>query len=222
MITVGNFRIGDEERKIINEVLASGRISEGKFVKRFEREFAKKVGRKYCCVLSSGTSALIAGLLSLIYSGRIKKGSKVITTPVTYIATSNAIVIAGLKPYYVDIDRDTFCIIPEKIEELIKEEGEDDFSLILPVHLMGYPCDMDEINNIAKKYNLLVFEDAAQAHNTKYKGKNVGTFSIMADYSFYIAHNIQVGEMGAVVSDDVKLINLIRPVSYTHLTLPTN
>jgi len=212
MITVGDFKIQKEEKKVIEEVLKSGRISEGKFVKKFELEFAKKVGTKYCVALSSGTSALIAGLLSLIYSGKIKKGTKVITTPVTYIATSNAIVLAGLEPVYVDIDKDTFSIIPENIENLLKNSKDGEYSLILPVHLMGYPCDMNAINKIAKKYGLLVFEDAAQAHNSKYDGKNVGTFSIMADYSFYIAHNIQVGEMGAIVTDDKNLAGLVRQI----------
>ncbi len=212
MITVGDFRIGAEEKEVINEVIKSGRISEGKYVKKFELEFAKKVGVKYCVALSSGTSALIAGLLSLIYSGKIKKGSKVITTPVTYIATSNAIMLCGLEPVYVDIDSKTFCITPENIEKLLKISDPEEYSLILPVHLMGYPCDMEEIVKIAQKYNLLVFEDAAQAHNTKIKGKNVGTFSIMADYSFYIAHNIQVGEMGAIVTDDKELAGLVRQI----------
>jgi len=212
VITVGDFRIGEEEKKVINEVLDSGKISEGKYVKKFEIEFARKVGTKYCVALSSGTSALIAGLLSLIYSGKIKKGSKVITTPVTYIATSNAIMLTGLEPVYVDIDSKTFCITPTNIENLLKNSKKDEYSLILPVHLMGFPCDMVEIQKIAQKYNLLIFEDAAQAHNTKINGKNAGTFSIMADYSFYIAHNIQAGEMGAIVTDDKDLTALVRQI----------
>jgi dTDP-4-amino-4,6-dideoxygalactose transaminase len=212
MITVGDFRIGKEEKDIINEVLDSGRISEGKYVKKFEIEFAKKIGTKYCVALSSGTSALVAGLLALIYSGKIKKASKVITTPVTYIATINAIVLCGLEPVFVDISRDNFNITPENIENVLKNSKAGEFSLILPVHLMGYPCDMSVINQIAQKYNLLVFEDTAQAHGTKINGKNTGTFSIMADYSFYIAHNIQVGEMGAIVTDDKNLAGLVRSI----------
>ncbi|MEI7640412.1 MAG: DegT/DnrJ/EryC1/StrS family aminotransferase [bacterium] len=212
MITVGDFRIGPEEKKIINEVLDSGRISEGKYVKKFEMEFAKKIGTKYCVAVSSGTSALIAGLLALIYSGKIKPGTKVITTPITYIATSNAILLAGLKPVFVDIDPETFCITPAAIRKVLEEGNPKEFSLILPVHLMGYTCDMEGINKIAKEYGLLTFEDAAQAHGSKINGKNAGTFSVMADYSFYIAHNIQVGEMGAVVTDDRHLAGLIRQV----------
>lgn len=212
MITVGDFRIGEEEKKIINEVLDSGRISEGKYVKKFEIEFAKKIGTKYCVALSSGTSALIAGLLALIYSNKIKRGTKVITTPLTYIATINAIVLCGLEPVFVDISEDNFNITPENIQKLLKNNNAEDFSLILPVHLMGYPCDMNKINEIANKYNLFVFEDTAQAHGTKINGKNTGTFSVIADYSFYIAHNIQVGEMGAIVTDDKFLAGMVRSI----------
>lgn len=212
MITVGDFRIGKEERDAINAVLDTGRISEGKFVKNFEIEFAKKVGVAHCVAVSSGTSALIAGLMSLIEAGRIKKGTKVITSPLTYIATVNAIVLTGLEPVFVDVDEATFSIKPAEIEKILSKATKGEYSLILPVHLMGYPCDMDTICAIAKKCGLEVFEDAAQSHNSKYKGKNVGTFSAMADYSFYIAHNIQVGEMGAVVTNDRKLAGLVRQI----------
>ncbi|MBP7793266.1 MAG: DegT/DnrJ/EryC1/StrS family aminotransferase [Candidatus Goldbacteria bacterium] len=212
MITVGDFKIDKEEKDIINEVLDGGKISEGKYVKKFELEFAKKIGTRYCVALSSGTASLISGLLSLIYSNKIKKGSKVITTPVTYISTINAIVLCGLEPVFVDIAEDNFNITSENIEKLLKNSNPEEYSLILPVHLMGYPCDMIAINKIARKYNLLVFEDTAQAHGTKINGKNTGTFSIIADYSFYIAHNIQVGEMGAIVTDDKTLAGLVKSI----------
>lgn len=212
MIHVGDMKIGPEEKAAINAVLDSGHISEGKNVKQFEREFAEKIGVRHGIAVSSGTSALIAGLLALIYSGKIKKGSSVITTPVTYISTVSAIVLAGLKPVFADIEPGTLNIGPGQIEEAIKREGADKCSLILPVHLMGYPCDMIKINEVAAKYGLLVFEDAAQAHGTKINGVNVGNFSILADYSFYIAHNIQVGEMGAVTTNDMALARLVRQI----------
>lgn len=212
MIRVGDLRIGDEERNAILQVIDSGRITEGPVVRRFEREFAANAGAKHCVAVSSGTSALIAGLLSLIYSGRIKKGSKVITTPLTYISTVNAIVLAGLEPVFADTGKGSFNITPETIEARIRETGPENHSLILPVHLMGYGCDMEGIRAAADKYNLLVFEDAAQAHGTKISGKNAGQFSIMADFSFYIAHNIQAGEMGAVVTDDSGLASLVRQI----------
>jgi len=209
MIRVGDFRIGKEERDAINAVLDSGQISEGKYVKEFEKEFAKKIGTKYCVTVNSGTSALLVGLLALKYLNKVPKGSKVITTPLTYVATSNALILAGLKPVYVDVNPITFDMSIVEVESLLQVDPKG-YAAILPVHLMGYPCDMDAINYLAKKYNLTVFEDAAQAHGTKINGKNVGTMSLLADYSFYIAHNIQVGEMGAIVTDDAEVAKLIR------------
>ena len=215
-VLVGDFQIGEDEKKAINEVLDGGRISEWKKVREFEELFAEYIGTKYCIALSSGTSALIAGLTALICDGRfprIKKASKVITSPVTYIATINAIVLAGLEPVFVDIDLETFSLLPEKIEELLGDvDDSDNYSLILPVHLMGYPCNMDEINWIANKYGLVVFEDSAQAHGTIYNGKKTGSLSLLSDFSFYIAHNIQAGEMGAIVTNDDKIRRLIKKI----------
>ncbi|HDT14617.1 MAG TPA: aminotransferase class I/II-fold pyridoxal phosphate-dependent enzyme, partial [Firmicutes bacterium] len=179
IIRVGDFPIGEEERRAVSDVFDAGKISEGEFTKRFEVEFAKKNGNRYCVAVSSGTSALIAGLMSLIYSGKIKKGSKVITTPLTYISTVNAIVLAGLEPVFVDIEESGLNISAAKIEKLLEKGSAEEYSLILPVHLMGYPCDMKRINEIAEKYGLLVFEDAAQAHGTKIGDKKTGNFSIM-------------------------------------------
>lgn len=214
-ILVGDYQIGQQEKKIIMDILDSNRISEGKYVAKFEKRFAEIIGVKYCTLVNSGTSALIAGLTALLYDERypkIKKGAKVITTPLTYIATSNAIKLVGLEPVYVDVNLETFDINANLIEELLQNDNPDDYCMILPVHLMGYPCDMDKINEIANKYNLVVFEDTAQAHGTRYKGKNTGTLSLLADYSFYIAHNIQVGEMGAIVTNDKKINTLIKQI----------
>lgn len=215
-ITVGDIRIGQEEKNIILEVLESNRISEDKKVFEFEKEWAKFIGTKYCILVNSGTSALIAGLTALLYDKRypkIKKGIKVITTPTTYIATSNAIKLVGMEPAYVDVDPLNFSMLPEQIEKLLEEsDNPDEYSIILPVHLMGYPCDMDRINSIARKYNLSVFEDASEAHGSKYKNKIVGNLSTLASYSFYIAHNIQAGEMGAIVTNDSEIVRLIKKI----------
>ncbi|MBU4348871.1 DegT/DnrJ/EryC1/StrS family aminotransferase [bacterium] len=215
-ITVGDIRIGKEEKNIILEVLENNRISEDKKVFKFEKEWSKFIGTKYCILVNSGTSALIAGLTALLYDDRfprIKKGTKVITTPTTYIATSNAIKLVGMEPAYVDVDPLNFSILPEQIEKIFEEsDNPDEYSIILPVHLMGYPCDMDRINAIAKKYNLTVFEDASEAHGSKYKNKIVGNLSTLASYSFYIAHNIQAGEMGAVVTNDSEIFRLIKKI----------
>lgn len=215
-ISVGDFRINEEDRNEIGKILDSGMVSEGQYVRKFEDKWAKYIGTKYSIVLNSGTSALIAGLTALKYkqeSSKIRCGTKVITTPISYIATSNAIVLNGFEPVYVDVDEATFCITPENVRaHMEKVSDPEEYSLILPVHLMGYPCDMDDIKRIAREYGLLVFEDSAQAHGTLYKGKKVGSLSALSDFSFYIAHNIQVGEMGAVTTNDYEITRLIRKI----------
>ena len=122
-IQVGDFKIGAEEKKAINEVLNSGRISEGPKVREFEKLFAAYIGTKYSIAVNSGTSALIAGMTSLIYNENlnIKADTNVITTPITYIATSSALVHTGFHPVYVDVDLETFIITPEKIKEYLEK-----------------------------------------------------------------------------------------------------
>lgn len=210
-IKVGDLRLGELDKQEILNWLENGRISEGPNVALFEKEWANFIGTKHCTLVNSGTSAVIAGLCALKHLGLVKEKTKVITTPVTYIATSNAIVHSNLEPVYVDIDKETFNITPENIKALL-ETSEEDFSLILPVHLMGYPADMDEINKIAKKHGLKTFEDSAQAHGTIYKGKKLGSMSELSAFSFYIAHNIQVGELGAIVTDSTELNKTLKKI----------
>lgn len=214
-VFVGDFRIEREEKEAINGVCEKGRLSEGRMVKDFEKAFSEYIGTKYAVALSSGTAALIAGLTALQYHKKLKvaKGTKIITSPVTYVATSNAIVLAGFEPVYVDVDPKTFAILPEEVEKILKRSKKPStFSAILPVHLMGYPCDMDTLNDIAERYNLVVFEDSAQAHGTMYKGRKTGSLSLLSDFSFYIAHNIQAGEMGAITTDNSEIARLVRKI----------
>ena len=211
-VPVGDFRIEVDEKKAIEDVINGGRISEWKKVKEFEKKFSDYIGTKYCLAVSSGTSALVIGLLALLYDDRFpkaKKGAKIITSPITYVSTVNAIILAGFEPVFVDIDKRTFKLNVEQVENVISESP-DEFAGILPVHLMGYPNDMDNINEIAEKYSLFVFEDSAQAHGTLYKGKKAGSLGLLSDFSFYIAHNIQAGEMGCVTTDDVQLYRLMK------------
>lgn len=209
-IRVGDFKLGVQEKKVINQVLDIGRLSEGAKVREFEHNWAKFIGTKFCTVVNSGTSALITALYALKKLYKIKDGAKVITSPVTFIATVNAIVSAGLKPVFVDIDKNTFTIKPNSIEKLLEQEK--GVSIILPVHLMGYAANMNKINAIARKHNLLVIEDAAQAHGTVYKNKKLGALASLGCYSFYIAHNVQAGEMGAVVTNNPKINQLIKKI----------
>lgn len=212
-IRVGDFKLGPREKRIINEVLDKGLLSEGQKVNEFEKKWAKYIGTKYCVAVNSGTSALISGICAVKHLLKIKEKARVITSPLTFIATANAIVASGLEPVFVDIDRQTFVITPQAIEEAVRKYK--DICMILPVHLMGYPADMCAINAIARKYHLTVIEDAAQAHGTIYRGKKAGTYSRLACFSFYIAHNIQAGEMGAVVTDDLDIYKLVKKIK-TH------
>jgi len=209
-VAVGEFRLGSEEKNALIEVIDSGRISEGKKTFEFEQAWAAYVGTKFSVAVNSGTSALIAGLLALKANFDIKDGAKVITSPLTFIATANAIVHSNLKPVFSDVDRETFVITPENIERLLKREK--GVSIILPVHLMGYAADMDAINKLAKKYNILVMEDAAQAHGSLYKGRRLGSLSELGIFSFYIAHNIQAGEMGAITTDNHNIFKLLKKI----------
>ena len=209
-IKIGDFKFSNLDKEAIYEVIKSNRVTEGKQTREFEISWAKLIGTKYAIATNSGTSALISGLHALKYLDNNKR-KKVITTPLSYIATSNAIRLSNLEPTYCDINLNTFDIQTSGIEKIL-ENNADDVLAILPVHLMGYPCDMDEINRLANMYNTFVFEDSAQAHGTKYKGKNVGSLSDLSDFSFYVAHNIQVGEMGCVNTNNKKIKNLVRQI----------
>jgi len=203
-ISVGAFKLGPGERAAVMEVLDSNRITEGVKVARFESLFSEYLGVKETVLVNSGTSALITGLNALGYTKpSVRSGTNIITTPLTYIATTNAITLSGFKPFFVDVDLESFNITPKAIETYI--ESIDDptgYSVILPVHLMGYPADMDGINRIAREYDLAVLEDSAQAHGTLYKKRKCGSMSDASAFSFYVAHNIQVGEMGALSTND--------------------
>ncbi len=212
IIPIGDFKINDEEKKIIFDLLDNGRITENIKTIEFEKKWAEKIGTKYSIAVNSGTSALISGLYALKYLAADEKRKKVITSPLTFIADSNAIKISGLEPVFGDIDRKKFSLIPSEIEKILNENDPNEFLAILPIHLMGYPCDMDNINKIAKKHNLYVLEDSAQAHGSKYNGKIVGNFGDLSIFSFYVAHNVQVGELGAVNTDNPKIKNFIKKI----------
>jgi CDP-6-deoxy-D-xylo-4-hexulose-3-dehydrase len=211
-IRIGDFSISEDEKKRINKILDSGRITEGEETKRFERNWAEKIGTKYSVAVNSGTSALITGLYSLKYLANDNKKNKVITTPLTFVSDAHAIIQAGLTPVFGDVDRKTFGILPSEIERILKENDPSEFLAILPVHLIGYPCDMDKINYIGKKNNLFVMEDCAQSHGTLYKGKVTGSISDLSVFSFYVAHNIQVGELGAVNTNNPEIRKLSKKI----------
>ncbi len=167
----------------------------GPDVAQFEKDFARLIGSKHCIAMNSGTSALHIAMLLL----NIKPGDEIITTPFTFVATSWAISYVGAKPVYVDIDDATMNLDPKLVEKAITPRTK----AIMPVHLYGHPADLDPLLEIAKKHNLPLVEDTAQAHCAKYKGRTVGTLGTMSCYSFYPGKNLgAAGEGGALLVND--------------------
>lgn len=176
---------------------------EGKEDEAFEKAFAEFCSVNYCVGVGNGLDALMLALKAL----GIGSGDEVIVPSNTYIATALAVTYVGAAPVFVEPDIRTFNIDPLKIEAAINERTR----AIMPVHLYGQPCDMDPIMDIARKYNLYVVEDCAQAHGATYKGRKVGSFGDVAGFSFYPGKNLgALGDAGAAVSDDETLIKKIR------------
>jgi len=209
-INFGDLVIGDTAKDRIKRALDKNWVTEGANVKEFEEKFARLFGYRHAIATSSGTDACIACLASL-YEFGAKRGDEVIVPATTFVATANAVLVAGFTPRFVDIELETLNIDPNKIEEAITDKTR----AIIPVHLMGKPCEMDTILKIAKKHGLKVIEDACEAHGAKYKGKYVGTIGDMGAFSFYVAHVVVSGEGGVVVTNDDKIADVVRSVK-TH------
>lgn len=185
--------LGEEEKAAVAAVLESGMLAQGAKVAEFEREFAEFVGVKHAIATSNGTTALHAALLA----HGIGPGDEVITSPFSFIATANAITMCGAIPVFVDIEENTFNINPSLIERAITPRTK----AILPVHLFGQPAAMDQIMAIAEKYNLIIIEDACQAHGAEIQGKKAGSFGTGC-FSFYATKNITTGEGGMITTND--------------------
>lgn len=201
MIRISEPVIGSEEKKAINQVLDSGYLVQGKTVNTFERKFARFIGTKYAVATSSGTTALYLALLAL----GIGKGDEVITPSFSFISTSSVILFTGAKPIFVDVEKETFNINPNLIEQKITKKTK----VILPVHVFGLPANMEKIINIAQKNKLLVIEDACQAHGAKFKNQKVGSFGNAGCFSFYATKNITTGEGGMVTTNNKNIVEKI-------------
>ncbi|MBS3097299.1 DegT/DnrJ/EryC1/StrS family aminotransferase [Candidatus Woesearchaeota archaeon] len=190
--------IKDEVDKAIKGIVDNASFIGGESVSSFESEFSRYVNAKFGIGVNSGSSAL---MLSLIAAG-IKPGDEVITVPNTFIATTESISNVGAKPKFVDIDNKTYNLDVNKLKKAITNKTR----AILPVHLYGQPADMGPILEIAKKRNLIVVEDACQAHGAEYKGKKVGPLGDIGCFSFYPAKNLGAfGDAGMVVTDNEEI-----------------
>ena len=198
IIPVCEPKLGGNELKYVSECVRSNWISSaGSFIEKFENAFKRHCGTRYAVVCSSGTAALHLALAAL----GIKKGDEVIVPTFTMIATANAATYLGAKPVFVDADPVTWNIDTNKIEAKITKRTK----AIIVVHTYGFPADMDRIISIAKKHNLFVVEDAAEAHGAEYKGRRVGSIGDVACFSFYANKIITTGE-GGMVTTNIKEI----------------
>ena len=190
--------IKEEIDNTISEVIANTAFVGGRFVKSFETAFAQFCHVKHCIGVANGTDALFIALKAL----GIGQGDEVITVANSFIATSEAITMAGAKVVFVDINPQTYNIDVNKIEEKITSRTK----AIIVVHLYGQPAEMDPLLDIARKYNLKMIEDAAQAHGALYKGRKIGSIGHMACFSFYPGKNLGAyGDAGAICTNDDQL-----------------
>lgn len=195
--------LAEELNKAALGVLSSANYIMGKTVIEFEKEFASFIGVKHAISVGNGTDALVIALKAM----GIGEGDEVITTPFTFFATAETISAVGATPVFVDVNKETFNIDVTKIEEKITSKTK----AIMPVHIFGQSADMDEINEIAKKHNLLVIEDACQAVGGKYKGRKIGTLGDVACFSFFPTKNLGcAGDGGIIVTDNDEIATIAR------------
>ncbi|MFC7080023.1 DegT/DnrJ/EryC1/StrS family aminotransferase [Halorussus caseinilyticus] len=194
-VPIADPELGEREVERVREVIESGRIADGPRVREFESEFAAFCEADHGVATSNGTTALHAAFEAL----GIGPGDKVVTTPFSFIASANAIRLAGAEPVFADIDPDTFNLDPTAVEEVARRE--DGVAAVLPVHLYGLPAEMDHLLDVADDYGLAVVEDAAQAHGAEYRGRRVGSFGDAACFSMYPTKNMTTGEGGMITTD---------------------
>lgn len=200
--------VGAEEIAAVTEVLQSGMLTHksgaGTFTCRFEKDFAQFVKAKHAIAVNSGTAALHAALLAC----NLKSGDEVIAPPFSFIATTNMVLLTGAKVVFADISPDTYTLDPEKVEAAITQRTR----AILPVHLYGHPAQMDPLCELAEEHDIMIIEDACQAHGTKYRGRDVGTIGDIGCFSLYPSKVITTGEGGLLTTNDDELAERLRQI----------
>ncbi len=220
LIPVARPQIGSDEMAAVQEVLASGQLAQGAKVRRFEEEFAEWVGVRHAVAVSSGTAALHVALLA----GGIGAGDDVVTSPFSFVASANCALFVGARPVFADIEPAYFTIDPAAIRAAITPATR---ALVI-VDLYGQPCAMDEIIDIANEHDLLLVEDACQAHGALWQGRRVGSMGVGC-FSFYPTKNMTTGEGGMITTDDPQIAHRARllrehgaPQRYVHTVLGYN
>lgn len=206
MISMAQPQIGQEEIDAVTAVMKSGMIASGAVVTEFENAFCEFIGATSGVATSNGTTALHAALLGL----GISEGDKVLTTPFTFIASSNSILFNRAIPVFIDIDRDSFLIDLDKVESYLAENNDGSVKAILVVHLFGLACDMPRLMKIAEKYKVKVIEDCAQSHGAEIAGVKAGSFGDASCFSFYPTKNMTTSEGGITLFKDQTVADLAR------------
>lgn len=197
MIPVAAPQIGEEERNAVLAVLNSGQLAQGPVVEAFEREFAAWCGVDHAIAVNSGTAAL--HLLMLAHG--IGEGDEVITTPFTFVASVNAALFVGARPVFVDIEPETYCLDPSKVEAAITPRTR----ALMPVDLYGHPAAIGELRAIADRHEVILIEDACQAHGAAIGATKTGALGVSASFSFYPTKNMTTGEGGMVTTGDAEI-----------------
>ncbi len=203
-ISVAKPMVGDEEVKEVSEVLRSGYYAPGPRVEEFEDRFSDYIGTEHGIAVNAGTAALH---VSLAASG-IGPGDEVIVPPMTFFSTVSAVLHQNAVPIFADIDPENFCLDPESVKRKITENTE----AILPVHLFGNSAEMDPFLDIAEDEDILLIEDAAQAHGTTYKDEKVGSIGDVGCFSFYATKNMTTGEGGMITTDSDEIAEKARSI----------
>ncbi|CQR70436.1 UDP-4-amino-4,6-dideoxy-N-acetyl-beta-L-altrosamine transaminase [Sporomusa ovata DSM 2662] len=194
VLPYGKQWLDEDDIAAVVEVLKSDYLTTGPKIEEFEKAFAQYVGAKYAVTIANGTAALHAAC----FAAGIQAGEEVITTPITFAASANAVLYCGGTLVFADIDAATYNIDPKEIRKKLTTKTK----AIIPVHFTGQPCAMDEISEIAKEYNLTVIEDAAHAVGADYRGKLIGGISDMTTFSFHPVKHITTGEGGMITTNE--------------------
>ena len=186
--------LGAEEFEAVKRVMESGILAHGPEVEAFEKEFAEYIGVKHAVAVANGTAALDIALKAI----GVGPGDEVITTPFTFIATSNAVLFQGAKPVFADIDPETYNLDPDNVLEKITSKTK----AIIVVHLYGHPAEMKAFKEIAEDHSLYLVEDSAQAHGAEYNGVKAGSIGDVGAFSFYPTKNMTTGEGGMITTNN--------------------
>ena len=202
MIRITEPNFSEEEKRAVLEILESRQITRGSWTETFSREFAGYIGVKHCFTVCSGTVALFVALKAL----GVDRGDRVVVPAMSFMATIDAVCLAGGEPVVVDVD-DFYTMDPNQLEDAVKKFSP---KVVIPVHLYGGMADMEAIMELSERYGFYVIEDSAQAHGAELKGKKAGAWGHMGAFSFYASKNVPMGEGGAITTNDDELAKKVR------------